>query len=40
MRLHSERHGLGRTHIGILEALLTICVLATLGLCILMVSVR
>jgi hypothetical protein len=40
MRVHSERHGLGRTHIGILEVLSMSLVLTTLVLFILMFSVR
>lgn len=40
MRVHTERHGLGRTHIGILEMILMFSVLATLVLFILMLSVK
>ena len=40
MRVQSERHGLGRRHIGILEALLTFCVVATLVLFIAMFAAR
>jgi hypothetical protein len=40
MRLHSERRGLGPSHLGLLEFLLTLCVAATLVLCVLVLSAK